>query len=248
MPGCVVCHTPAMGDALDLLSHPTYGFSQVDRILRLKSGTSQRWIDGYDRAGRHYEPVVREHTTADPVVTWGEFVEARMLAEYRDAGVSMLRMRPAVERLRETFGPYPLASARLWLGHDGRDLVLRAQRDARLDRALWIVVPRLGDQPLLPGVVSITWSQPARRFRESLIWSDDTDQAVLTGLHPQADNSDVRIDPRFGFGEPTVRSVPTETIAELIRAGDPEEMIADHYELTLSQVQAAVRYELSRAA
>lgn len=234
-----------MGTVTDLLSRPTYGYGQVDRVLGLKSGTAQRWIDGYDRGGKHYHPVIRLATTDSPVVTWGEFVEARLLAEYRDAGVPMLRMRPAVVRLREEFGPYPLASARMWLGEDGRDLVLRTQEAVGLDRAQWIVVPRSGEV-LLPGMENqIRWSDRARRFRESLLWSDD-DEPVLTGLNPQSGNPAVTIDPLRGFGEPVVRHVPTEVIAELVRAGDPPEMIADLYELSLTDVNAAVRYELSR--
>lgn len=234
-----------VGDVVDLLSRPTYGFGQVDRILRLKSGTAARWVDGYDRGGRHYEPVIRERTTGDPIVTWGEFVEARLLAEYRDAGVPMLRMRPAVERLRDEFGPYPLASARMWLGEDGRDLVLRTQEEVGLDRAQWIVVPRTG-QVMLPGIDDkVRWTERAQRFADALVWSDGGVR-IPTGLQPMSGNPDVAIDPLRGFGEPVVRNVPTEVIAELIRAGDPPEMVADLYELSLDQVNAAVRYELTR--
>src|SRR4051794_15204997 len=112
-----------MGDVVDLLARRIYSFPQIDGILGLHHGTSSRWIDGYSRAGRDYEPVVRVARTGDEVATWGEFVECRLLAEYRDAGVSIQRMRPAVEKLRElTRAQYPLASARLWLGTDGREL------------------------------------------------------------------------------------------------------------------------------
>lgn len=232
---------------IDLLSRPTYGFGQVDRVLGLKSGTSARWIDGYDRDGRHYEPLIRETTTGDPSVTWGEFVEARLLSEYRDAGVSMWRMRPAVDRLREEFGPYPLASARMWLGEDGRDLVLRAQEQSRLDRPHWIVVPRSG-QVLLPGLGEhIRWTDRAQRFKDSLNWSD-ADQPVLTSLHPMSGNPAVLINPLRGFGEPVVRNVPTEVLRELYSAGEHPEMIAEMYELSLDDVNAAVRYELTRRA
>ena len=57
---------------------------------------ARRWIDGYQRNSRAYPPIVREETTGADVVTWGEFVEARLLASYREAGVPMLRMRPVV--------------------------------------------------------------------------------------------------------------------------------------------------------
>lgn len=234
-----------MGEVVNLLTRPTYGLGQVDRVLRLNSGTAERWVDGYNRSGRHYEPVIRERTTGDPIVTWGEFVEVRLLAEYRDNGVPMIRMRPAVERLRETFGSYPLASARMWLGDDGRDLVLRVQEEVGLDRAHWIVVPRSG-QVLLPGLDDqVRWADRAQRFSNSLVWSEGP-EPIPTSLQPMSGNSDVLIDPLRGFGEPVVRNVATEVIAELIRAGDPPDMIAELYELSLDQVNAAVRFELDR--
>jgi uncharacterized protein (DUF433 family) len=214
-------------------------------MLDLPTGTSQRWIDGHDHGGRHHAPVIRVETTGTSTATWGEFVAARLLAEYRDACVSMFRMRPAVMRLREEFGPYPLASARMWLGNDGRDIVLRTQEEVGLNKAQWIVVPRSGEV-MLPGIGDdIRWSDRAQRFANSLVWSDDPNAAVPTGVRPQSNYPAVLIDPLRGSGEPVVRNVPTEIIAELVRAGDPPEMIADLYELPIDDVNAAVRYELT---
>src|SRR4051794_9339309 len=94
-------HDQAVGDVVDLLARPTYGFKQVDRIIGLKPGTAARWIDGYDRRGRHHDPIIRQSTSGDVTATWGEFVETRLIAEYREAGVSVFHMRPAIEYLRE---------------------------------------------------------------------------------------------------------------------------------------------------
>ena len=85
-----------MADPIDLLARPTYGMAQVDWILRLRPGTTARWIDGYRRGGKDYPPIVRLASTGDERVTWGEFAEARLLSEFRDAGVPIVRLRPAV--------------------------------------------------------------------------------------------------------------------------------------------------------
>ena len=59
--------------------------------------------------------MIRPEQTGDEVVTWGEFIEARLLAQYRDEGALVAKMRPAVERLREELNTrYPLASAKTW--------------------------------------------------------------------------------------------------------------------------------------
>lgn len=108
-----------------ILDLPIYSFADVDRLVGLSAGTARRWIDGYERAGVAYPPVLRPEPTGDEDVTWGEMVEARLLAEFRHRRVSLQRLRPAVQRLREEFGPYPLAMARPLLDLTGRELVRR---------------------------------------------------------------------------------------------------------------------------
>lgn len=228
-------------DVISLLDRATYGMSQVDRILGLRGGTARRWIDGYSRGGKSYPPVVREDTTGGESVTWGEFVETRLLSEYRDAGVPLIRMRPAIEALREELQtPYPLASARTWLDVHGRELVRRVQEDVGLAKQLALVVVRSGQRVL-------EWSKPADDFRRSVEWTGDHEAAEPRLLRPLPDIPDVQVDPLRGFGEPVVRGVRTEVIGELVRAGDTPEMIAQLYDLHRSTVDAAVRYELLRA-
>lgn len=230
------------GDLINLLDRPTYGFGQVDRLLGLRAGTSRRWINGYDRAGKSYPPVVREQPTAQEIATWGEFVETRLLSEYRDAGVPLIHMRPVIEQLREELTtPYPLASARTWLLPRGRELVAKIQDRVGLESQLALVVVRTGQS-------SPEWSDPAEGFRSSLEWTGATDDAEPSRLRPQPELRNVFVDPLRGFGEPVVRNVRTEVIAELFKAGDSAEMIADLYDLERSLVDEAVRFELSRVA
>lgn len=227
---------------IDLQNRPVYGFGQVDYILGVKSGTSERWIDGYQRGGKTYPPVIRPEATGAQVVTWGEFVEARLLAEYRGAGVPIVKMRPAVEKLREELNTlYPLASAKTWLAVEGRELVRKVQDQVGLDRRLLIVVRN--DQQMLD------WSAPAQEFADSLDWSKGRSR---TGRHvmrvrPDPAIREVVVDPLQRFGEPSTDGVPTEIIRELYVAGDPIEMIAELYDLAPRVVQAALRYELKAA-
>ncbi|MCA0438338.1 MAG: DUF433 domain-containing protein [Austwickia sp.] len=232
-----------MTQPVDLLERPVYGMAQIDRVLGLQSGTAKRWIDGYQRQGRHYEPVVRHESTGNDVATWGEFVETRLLSEYRDAGVPLIRLRPAVEMLRRELGtPYPLASARIWLDVSGRELVRRVQDVVSLDKPLQLVIVRTGQQVL-------DWSPQARDFSESSDWVNSGFGEQICRLRPRASIEEVVIDPLVSFGEPTVqgRGVRTEIIGELFRAGEPVDAIADMYEMTRLQVDAALRYELVRS-
>ena len=229
---------PLMGSIEDLLERPVYGFQQVDRLLVLHAGTAQRWIDGYERRGHSYPPVVRVESTGDEIVTWGEFVEARFLAEYRDKGVPMVKMRPAIERLRERFGiKYPLAHLKPFAM--GRELVEEVQEEVGLDKALRLVVIRSGQYLL---------TDPAEHFLRSVDFGGDahTGEGIAQRLHPLAGNTVVMVDPLRQFGEPVVRSVPTAVIAEMFDAGDSVEAIADLYDLPTADVEAGLRYERER--
>jgi uncharacterized protein (DUF433 family) len=229
-----------VADVVDLLARPVYASAQVDSILALPHGTARRWIDGYTRRGRPYPPVIRERSTGSDRVTWGEFVETRLLAEYRISGVPMLKLRPVVDALRhEMQVPYPLASAAAWLSPNGQELIRRVQETVGLERRLELVVMRTGQR-------LISWSDEAADFLHSLEWTNDAEPLPRLVRPLQRTAPAVSIDPLRGFGEPVVRGVPTEVIGELHRAGDSIQMIAELYDLTPQIVEEAVRYESSR--
>jgi uncharacterized protein (DUF433 family) len=225
---------------VELLDRPTYGITQVDRLLSLRPGTAKRWIDGYVRAGVAYQPVIRPETTGNEAVTWGEFVETRLLSEFRDKGIPMINLRPAVSRLRDELGVrYPLAYAKPYLDVDGRELVRAIQNELDLDAGLWLVTVRSNQLVL---------TTPADHFRRSVEFAPTADGGsdVAARIHPFPDDGRVVMDPLRRFGQPVVRAVPTDVIAEQFRAGDPIEMISDLYELPSEEIQAAIRYEMAR--
>lgn len=233
-----------MGIVIDLLERPVYTFAQVDELLGVGASTARRWIDGYTRQGRTYTPVIRERSTGREVATWGEFVECRFLAEYRDAGVSLGRMRPVVERLRaELKTPYPLASASLWLEPQGREVVARVQRDLGDELAPSLLLVRTGEHQL-----PLNWTEPVERFTDSIRWSVGEGPQQVTAVWADGPGHQVEINPLRSFGEPVVRGVPTSVLAELIRAGDSVVMVAELYDLEEAQVRAALAYEERRAA
>lgn len=56
------------------------------------------------------------------------------------------------------------------------------------------------------------------------------------------------MDPARAFGQPVVRNVRTESLAEDYRAGSSREVLADLYSLSLDQVDQAIRFELITGA
>lgn len=217
--------------AVSLLDRAIYSYADVDRLVGLHSGTARRWLEGYVRAGRFYAPVLRPEPTGQEIVTWGEMVEARLLAEYRARAVPVQRLRPAIVKLREEFGPYPLAHARPLLDVEGRELVLYIQEQTGLKSSWQLVVVRSGQLVL---------TENAERFRLAVEYEDD----VVARLRPESRTPGVVMDPQRSFGQPAVRSVRTESLAEDFRAGVSREELADLYDLDVTQVDEALRFEL----
>ena len=217
-----------MGDVITLLDRDVYSMNQVDRLLDLSSGTAARWIDGYSRRDRRYEPLVRVASTGSELVTWGEFVEARLISEYRRQGVSVFRMRPAIMALREQFGTlYPLAAAQPFVSTEGRELVLKVQQETNLQPSLRLVV-RNGQ--------IITPSIEVRRFRQAADYDGDTVSRFRIA-------QDVVIDPEYASGEPTIsgRRLRVATLVEALAAGEQPEAVAEMWDITPATVEDAVR-------
>ena len=180
-----------------LLDRAIYSYSDVDRIVGLHAGTGKRWLEGYTRDAKFYEPILREEPTGSDSVTWGEMVEARLLAEYRSRAVPVQRLRPAIVALRSEFGRYPLAHARPFLEVEGRELVRAVQDEVGLERELQLVVVRNGQ---------VVLSQPAEQFRSVVTYTDD----VVAHMTPDSRTPAVLMDPHRAFGQPAIHGVKTE--------------------------------------
>lgn len=218
------------------LERPVYGMSQAARLLGLRTDALRRWIDGYERAGTTYAPVIREERSGSDTVTWGEFVEAGYLREYRAKQVTLQYLRPVIAILREELGVrYPLATLKPYTS--GRSLALKVQKQVGLDPALNIVV--LGRDG------SLQLTDAAAAFLEKVDFNDDGARR----LYPLGRTVPIVLDPDHGFGEPTlITGARTEAIAELVAAGEPRDRVAAVYDITLEDVDAAVRFENDRAA
>lgn len=217
--------------AISVLDRAIYSYGDVDRLVGVHPGTARRWLEGYAREGRFYDPILRDQPFGSESVTWGETVEARLLSEFRDMRVPLQRLRPAIVRLREEFGPYPLAHARPFLDVAGRELVRNVQDAVGLDRPLQFVVVRNGQTML---------TEATERFHSSVEYDDGVVGRLI--LDPRT--PDVVMDPARSFGQPAVRNVRTEVLSEDYRAGATRDELADLYDLTLEQVDNALRFEL----
>ena len=178
--------------------------------------------------------MIREERTGSDTITWGEFVEASYLREYRARSVTLQYLRPVIALLRKELGVrYPLATLKPYTS--GRQLALEVQRTVGLDPALSLVI--------LSRDGTLQLADPAQAFVEKVDFADDGNRDAQR-LYPLGRAVPVVLDPERGFGEPTLpRGVRTETIAELVAAGEPPDHVAAMYGVAVDEVHAAVDYE-----
>jgi uncharacterized protein (DUF433 family) len=222
---------------VSVLEREMYSEAEAARLLRLAPSTLHYWLEGGERRGKTYKPVIRPEARGDRIVTWAEFIEAGLLRQYRrEHNVPMAELRAFIDLLRDRMGvPYPLAHHRPFVAD--RQLVLEAQDDVGLDPEYCLVA-------VVNGQLILT--APSASFVERVVWDDD----VATAWRPAEDpRSPVLIDPRRRFGRPAVSGVGTEVLWEYLESGESTAETAEAFGLTPEAVRWAQAYELTvRAA
>jgi uncharacterized protein (DUF433 family) len=223
----------------DVLGREFYPVAEAARLLRIPPSTLRWWLEGRVIRGKQYPPVVREEPSGSGLVTWGEFVEAGNLREYRRRDVPLGELRRFIDALRQELRvPYPLAHFQPFVSTHRR-LVLELQRAAQVPDEFGLVLEVTTGQLLL--------GRAAESFIERVEFSPEGDQPAVR-IFPAGRDSPVVIDPQRGFGAPSIRGVRTDALTELVEAGEPPEAVAEDFGLGVELVKAAVAFEWSLVA
>jgi uncharacterized protein (DUF433 family) len=219
------------------LEREMFSEAEAARLLSVPQSTLHWWLEGGKRRDRLYPPVIREVSVGTRYVTWGEFVEAGLLRQYRRVhNVPLAELRAVIDRLRQSVGPYPLAHYRPFVG-EGRRLLLETQSEAGLDADFWLVAIAAGQLVL---------TEPAESYVHRVEWVDD----LAVAWRPHNDPaSPVRMDPDTRFGLPAIRGIRTEVLWEQVEStGAAFQDIASEFDLTPDEVRWAHSYEVSARA
>ena len=194
------------------------------RWARTSPQTVRRWLAGYtfrSTSGERWSPPVTSRGRNAPLLTFEELIEVAAVAAARRSGVSMPRIRSAVDYARSELQiERPLLSERFRT--DGRDLFDSSVTNfSRFGQLAWPFIEEvLEDVDYGKDLLAARW------------WPAGRSKLVL-------------VDPLVNFGRPIIAhlGVRTETLVDRFVAGLSLQDVADEYRTSAAAVEHAVQFE-----
>jgi len=239
-------------EGVDRFTVPLYTLSEVARYLKVSPSTFSTWAHGYQRQPQGRPEVTQgpmitaldrgERNTRAPSVPFIGLAEGLVLAAFRQHGVPLQKIRPALRILSKEIGlAHALASKSLYT--DGAEV-------------LYDYAERQGDTPE---------AQSARQFIVVRNGQGVFNEMIADYLHritygadnyaqiirlPQYDKADVVADPTRSFGRPIFSrgGARVEDALELFWAGEDLETVAAEFGVPERELEDAVRATSRRAA
>ncbi|MCY0898114.1 MAG: DUF433 domain-containing protein [Firmicutes bacterium] len=216
-----------------LFTVPLYTFAEADRLGNVRTGTAKRWLVGYrdetQKDGVVVRPPVSNACSPNGVSFW-DLIEVIVVGQLRKAGFSLQLIRRIHRNCQQLFQvERPFVSLSLKVG--GREIFVSVQ-DVLVE-----VGKKRGQQ---------AWTEVIGPFLEDI----DYEANLAASWWPLGHDGGVLVDPRYGFGRPVIsgKGVRTEIIREHFEAKSSIHQIAEDFNLTADQVEAALRFEFSRVA
>ena len=165
-------------------------------------------------------------------MSYMQLIEVAVVAAFREAGVTLARIREAREYIKtQVESEYPFSDYKFKT--DGKSLLMDyAQLEGKNGRGKLLELNKKGQ---------LAWSSVLdARLQE---FEYDKEEGLVLRWHLAGIDSSVVIDPRISFGTPTVKGTPTWAIKGRWEAGDQIEEIADDFRLSGELVCQALDFE-----
>lgn len=224
-------------------AEPLYTVAEAAAYLRVPRTTFETWAHGYTRRrqGRRLTkagPIVTSVRAGrrEPEIPFIGLAEGMVLAAFRTAGVSMQRIRPAVDVLKAELGlDHALASKRLYT--DGAEILYDYAIKEDESQLVGLTIVRTRQRVFAPVIQDylkrITYAQDgwARRLRLPV-------------------SNHVIVDPERAFGQPIFENgaVRVEDVLDRFEAGDSLGDVAYDFGVPVEAVEEVVRVALKTAA
>ena len=228
----------------DQLRRPSYTVAEAGRLVGLTAERVRRWLRGYQYsygdAVRGQPPVVLQgRGPASPHASFLDLVDLLFVKRFLDHGVSLQKIRRALDEAREVLGTNHFARQTFFT--DGGAIFLRLKEGAQRGRGEAILELMSGGQWVIAPVI--------RQLAQQIDFGSP--EGLASRWHPLGRDRPVVLDPKVSFGAPSIagRGVKTININDLYMAeGESLESVRTWWGLTDTEIQAAVDFERQLAA
>jgi len=228
---------------MNLIGVGLYTFQEASRLTNTSPQELRRWLKGYAHKASgsdkrvHSAPLWETELAESEVdgISFHDLLEVRFVQAFRKYGVSLQTIRIASEQARKIFNhPYPFTCKRFQT--DGRTIFAAA-------------IEETGEEQLLDLV--------KRQFAFAKIIEPSLYRGIEFGndnlaLHwyPVPRSKAIVLDPTIAFGKPIVTngSVRTSILHDAFETEKNKQYVAKLYEVPISAVEAAIRFEERLAA
>lgn len=220
-----------------------YTFQEVSKLTNISVQDLHRWLRGYSyKRGKSDEhkviaPLWQSELTDYDIdgITFHELLEVRFVLAFRKHGVSLQAIRNASMNARELFNhQYPFTSKRFQT--DGRTIFAEALKETGETELLDMVKKQYAfEQIIKPSLYS------------GIEFGDDE---LASKWYPLNRSKSVVLDPKISFGKPIVTDgyIRTSILYDAFKVEGSERVVSRLYEVPVSAVGAAIRFEEQLAA
>ncbi len=207
---------------------PRYLVGEAATIIGMPAATLRTWFRGWPNG----KPAVLTPDgggSTPLVLSFFNVVEAKFLDAYRRKGVSMQRVRRALDYVSERMAGFERPLLKPDFETDGKALFIEVNDSERTSLLE------------VSGGGQLVWPEAVRQHFQSLEFDHRGDPSRLW----LDDRHEVMLDPRFGWGLPVIAGsgVRTDVLFERAKAGEDLEAIAEDFSLESADVEAAITWE-----
>ena len=227
---------------------PLYSVTDAARHIDVPRTTFGTWVRGYSRRPKGRSQVTGASvvtyipSSSGPTVPFIGLAEGFVLAAFREAGVPLQRIRPAITKLQEELGiEHVLASRSLYT--DGAEVLYdyaESTGDTPEGKSARQLVIVRNDQQVFQEVVDAY----LRRI-------DFADDGWARSFHlPHYRTADVVIDPERSFGIPIFArgAARVEVVLGRFKAGESVESLSEEFGVPVDELFDALRVHTDTAA
>jgi uncharacterized protein (DUF433 family) len=199
-----------------------YPETEAGWLAGVPAKTMGKWVRrGYICASQKSRPPL--------VFSYQDIAEAIVVHELLDRGVPARQVKKAVRVLRETYGDWPLTSAKLATIRHG-DPAGRASVVAELEQAMYDV----GKTGVLQQVINPEHLGLVAEWLRTGGWASKLERDIRY----------IEVDPERLSGRPTIRGhrVAADLVARIAQTGEGKRVLRKEYRLTDAEIADALRW------